>query len=157
MTSITVSRVINAPIETVFARASDPHRWADQISAITDIEVLTEGPVGIGTRFKETRVMFGKKATEEMTFSEFSPPTGYTLLADSHGSAYVTKHSFEPDGDSTRMTMHFEATPHSLGAKLLSPMFSLMKNSLKKCIAGDLDDLAKACEADVAGDESASA
>jgi hypothetical protein len=146
MPAITVEKIIHAPVETVFARASDVHRWADQVQAIESIEVLTEGPVGNGTRFEETRTIFGKRASEVMTFAEFDPPRGYELLASSHGSDYVTRHAFEPVDGGTRLTLHFSATPRSLGARLMTPMFVLMRGSLRKMLARDLDDLARVCE-----------
>ena len=151
MASITVSRVINAPIETVFERASDVHKWADHISAITNVEVLTDGPVGVGTRFRETRVMFKREATEEMTFSEYDAPTGFTLVANSCGSEYVTKHTLEPVEGGTRLTMSFNATAKTLGAKLMMPMMAIMKKTLIKCIESDQNDLSQVCEAEDQG------
>ena len=155
MASITVEKQINAPIETVFARASDVHNWANQIEAITDIEVHTGGPVGDGTRFTETRVMWGKSASETMTFDGFDPPSGFRLLASSHGTDYVSTHTFEPSGGGTKMTMTFEGTPRTLGAKIMRVVFAFMKKSLCKMIAKDMDDLARACETDAAGSEPA--
>jgi len=152
MASITVNRVINAPIETVFERASDVYKWTDQISAITNVEVLTDGPVGVGTSFRETRVLFKREATEEMTFSEFDPPTGFTLIASSCGSEYVTKHTFEPVEGGTRLTINFGGTPKTLVAKLVTPMMAIMKKTLIKCLESDLNDLAKVCEAENPGD-----
>jgi len=146
MATLTVSEHINAPVETVFARCSDVTRWADTVSGIDSVEVLSDGPVGDGFTFRETRTMFGKQATEEMTFSEFSPPSGYVLLAESCGSKYRTTHRFEPADGGTRITMEFCATPVTLGAKVLSPMFALMKKSLEKILRSDLADIKRAIE-----------
>ena len=148
MASITVEKHINAPIETVFARASDVHNWADQIGAITKIEVHTDGTVGDGTRFTETRKMWGKEASETMTFAGYNPPNGFTLLASSHGCDYVSTHSFEPAGEGTKMTLTFEGTPRTLMAKLMGVMFAFMKKSMCTMLEKDLDDLAMACEAE---------
>jgi hypothetical protein len=145
--TITVEKQINAPVEAVFARASDVHNWADQIEAISTIEVHTEGPVGDGTRFTETRKMFGKEATETMTFADFDPPNGFTLLANSHGCDYVSTHAFEAVEGGTRMTLEFAGTPRTLGARVMTLMFSFMKKSMRRMLEKDLDDLARACEA----------
>tara|TARA_E500000318_G_scaffold104459_1_gene110491 strand:- start:253 stop:711 length:459 start_codon:yes stop_codon:yes gene_type:complete len=144
--SITVQKHINAPVELVFAKASDVHNWANQIEAITKIEVHTEGPVGDGTRFTETRKMWGKEASETMTFADFDPPNGFTLLASSHGCDYVSTHSFTSEGESTTMTLRFEGTPRTLPAKLMGFMFAFMKKSMCTMLEKDLDDLARACE-----------
>lgn len=148
MASITVEKHINAPVETVFARASNVHNWANQVEAITKIEVHTEGSVGDGTRFTETRTMWGKEASETMTFANFDPPNGFTLLASSHGCDYVSTHTFEPSGEGTKMTLHFKGTPRTLIAKLMGVMFALMKKSMCTMLEKDMDDLARACESE---------
>jgi len=149
MPSITVHQDIAAPVEDVFAHCIDLERLPDRVRGIDRIEVLTEGPVGDGTSFRETRTMFGREATEVMTFSEFDPPNGYVLLASSHGSEYRTTHRFEPIEGGTRVTMHFEARPVSLGAKLMSPMFAMMKGKLEACLLDDLRDLKTNLETDL--------
>lgn len=52
------------------------------------IELLTDLPVGEGTRFKETRIMFKREATEEMEFVEFDAPNVYTLGSYSCGCEF---------------------------------------------------------------------
>jgi carbon monoxide dehydrogenase subunit G len=146
MPTLTVSETVEAPVDTVFERCSDVTRWAETVSGINKIEVLTEGPVGDGFTFRETRTMFGREATEEMTFAEFSPPGGYVLLAESHGARYRTTHRFEPADGGTRVTLTFEATPVSLGAKIMSPLMRFMKKGLEKCLRDDLADIKKAIE-----------
>ncbi|MGP1347898.1 MAG: SRPBCC family protein [Phycisphaerales bacterium] len=146
MPALSVEKIINAPREVVFGQAGDVHNWASRIEAIERIEVHTEGAVGNGTRFTETRTIFGKQASETMTFADFDPPNGFTPLASSHGSEYTTRHSFEPVGGGTRVSLHFSARPVSLGAKLMTPLFVMMKGSLRTMLLKDLDDLAAACE-----------
>lgn len=153
MPTISVSRVINAPIGTVFDRACDVHNWAEQIGAITKTEVHTEGPVGEGTRFTETRIMFGKEASETMTFADVDPPNGFKLLASSHGCDYVSTHTFEPVEGGTKLTLDFTGTPRTFGAKLMGVVFACMKGSMCKMLAKDMDDLARACEAGAGNDQ----
>ena len=66
MTTFTVKKHVNAPPELVFAKASDFANAPSFIGAIKKVEILTPGPIQAGTRFKETRVMFKREATEEM-------------------------------------------------------------------------------------------
>jgi hypothetical protein len=148
MFGFTVDRHIAAPPDVVFARASDFRRAPETISAIVKTDVLTDGPVRIGTRFRETRVLFGREATEEMTVTAFEPPKCYTLGAESHGSRYLTELSFAPDGQGTRVTMTFAATPVTFLARVMSVMMRFMMKSLVKMCAKDLDDLKAAIEHD---------
>lgn len=66
MTPIRMSTTIQAPPERAFAAFADFPHAARSVSGIERIEMLTDGPVGAGTRFRETRIMFGREATEEM-------------------------------------------------------------------------------------------
>lgn len=147
MPSIQVSQQINAPAEDVFAHVTRLRDWPEVISAIDKIEVLTDGPIGVGTKFIETRTLFGKAATEEMTFSEFVPPTHYALKAESHGSIYDSRFDLESNDAGTLVTMTFQATPVSLFAKVMGVvMMPIMKKTLIKCVGQDLLDLKASIE-----------
>jgi hypothetical protein len=148
MFGFTVDRHIAAPPEVVFARATDFRRAPEFISAIVKMEILTAGPVGVGTRFRETRMLFGREATEEMSVTTFEPPKRYTLSAESHGSRYHTELSFAPDGQGTRMTMTFEGTPVTFMARVMSVLMRPMMKSMVKMCAKDLDDIKQAVERD---------
>ena len=143
---MSVSQDIAAPIEQVFDRAADFANAANTIEAITKMEMLTEGPVGVGTRFRETRVMFGREATEEMEIVEFNRPQGYRLFAESHGSRYDSGLSFEQIEGGTRVTMHFEGTPVTFMAKIMSFMMKPMMKKMVSICAKDLEDLKAAVE-----------
>lgn len=64
--SITLSRTVNASPEQVWCVFTYIPAAADTLSGVEGIEMLSEPPYGVGTRWRETRTMFGKKATEEM-------------------------------------------------------------------------------------------
>ena len=55
------------PLDDAFAFVSDFANAPKRIKSILRVNVLTPGPVGVGTRFTETRVMFGREATETRT------------------------------------------------------------------------------------------
>ena len=115
---------------------------AERIPDIVSLEVLSEGPFGEGTRWRETRSMFRKEATEEMWVTGFDPPKSYNVDAESHGMHYSTHFSFTPDGDGTRVSWTFSGTAQKLGAKMMAPIFNvLMKSTMKKCMLRDLEAL----------------
>lgn len=127
--------------QVVFEAVSDLEHAAERIGAIKEIEMLTDGPVGKGTRWRETRLMFGKECTEEMEITEFDPPSGYTVSADNCGCRYTTRFSVRPDGAETIVEMSFRATPTSLKGRLLAPMGMLMQPMMKKMVMQDLRDM----------------
>lgn len=147
MAQITIDRHIDAPIERVFQRITDFENAADVVSGITKVEMLTGGPVGQGTRFRETRVMFGREATEEMEVVSFDAPSSYALGAESHGTRYLSTFTLSEKHRGTEVHLLFEATPLTLVAKIMS---FLMKPMIKKVMAEcskDLDDIKRAIEA----------
>lgn len=148
MFGFSVDRHVAAPPEIVFARATDFRNAPQFISSIVKMEILTSGPVGAGMRFRETRMMFGQEATEEMTVTTFEPPKRYTLSAESHGSRYHTELTFVPDGQGTRMTMTFQGTPLTLTARIMSVLMKPMMKSVMNACAKDLDDIKAAVERD---------
>jgi uncharacterized protein YndB with AHSA1/START domain len=150
MMTIESSVMIAAPVERVFAACSDFEHAAERVTQIESVEMLTPGPVGVGTRFKETRIMFGKRATEEMEIAEFDPPTRYLMIAESHGARYETTFRFTPEQGGTRVTFEFTATPLTFFAKLMSPLGRLMAGTLKKCVTQDLEDVRQHLESDSA-------
>jgi carbon monoxide dehydrogenase subunit G len=146
MPQLTISKKINAPVETVFRICSDFQNTPNTISAIKKIEMLTEGPTRVGTRFKETRIMFGKEATEEMEVAEFQPNRSFTLVADSCGCRYEMSHQFHREGNGTRLELDMNAKATSFLAKLMSPLSVLMMGTMKKAIDSDLDEVKRAAE-----------
>lgn len=153
--NIIVSETVNAPIDRVFAITSDIPNSAACIGAIESIETLNQappapdnlGPVGKGYAWRETRIMFGKKASEDMSITAWSPPDAYTAEARSHGSHYVSVLSFEAiDEQTTRITMTFGATPETLTAKIMLKVFAAMSKKITKCLEDDLRDIKAAAE-----------
>jgi len=144
---IEVSRQINAPLEQVFEVFTDLPNAPDRITGIVSVEMLTDGPMAEGTRWKETRKMMGKEATETMWITTFDPPNRYVAEAESCGTHYISILSFEPNDGGTSVTMSFEGKPLTLVAKLFSlPMGFLMKGMLRKMVAKDLEDQKAYCE-----------
>lgn len=151
MNRIEVSAVIAAPVERVFAVFSDLRTAAQRIKGIVNLEVLTVGPIGSGTKFRETRIMMGRKATETMTITEFKPPTGYTVEAHSCGCHYHTRFDFLPVAGGTQVNGVFSGKPETFLAKcmlfVMKPIMKKMENACRDALHGDLVDLKSAMEA----------
>ena len=138
---MTCTETIDAPRAAVFARSTN-------ISGITRIERVTEGPFGVGTRFRETRVMMGKEATEEFEVTEVVQDEHYTMAAESCGTKYLSTFRFaDAPGGGTAVTLEFEGTPQTMIAKVMgAAMGPMMKKMMRKAIAQDMADLRAAGE-----------
>ena len=145
---VEMEELVDAPPERTFAVFSDFANAAGHISGIIKADVLTDGPIGVGSRFRETRKIFGRESSEEMEVTSFDPPSGYSLRAFSHGTEYRTRFSFTADGDGTRVQMSFEGRPQSLMARIMAVVFGGMaKKTVINMIRQDLQDGKAAAEA----------
>ena len=59
----------------------DVEHAADTLSGIGAVEMLTEGPYAVGTRWRETRSMMGMTASEEMEVTEVEDQRTAALAA----------------------------------------------------------------------------
>ncbi len=142
MTNITVKKQIKASPQRVFETLTDFSRLTDVVSAIKSVELLTDGPLGMGTRYRETRVMFGREASEEMEITEFNPPTSFVLEADNHGAHYRTVRTVESAGEESIVTVTFGATATNFFARIMVTLMApLMKKSLVRCLQQDLAEI----------------
>lgn len=147
--SVTVSRTVDAPVETVWAVATDLRGAPDVLSAVSRVEVLDGGAdFGVGTRWRETRKMMGREGTEEMVITAAERPSWYTVEADNRGVHYISTFRFEPAGEGrTEVTMTFGGSPtkpQNAVARLLG-RFGL--KMVRRTLDQDLADLAAAAEA----------
>jgi len=141
MAVLRVVKHVNAAPAVVFAVATDLEHLADFIHGIERIEQLTEGPMRVGTRFRETRKMFGRECTEEFQVTAFDAPHRFTLEANTSGVLFASAHRFIPDIAGTLVELTLTMTPVSRLAKLMKPLSGLMLAPMKKCIEADLEDL----------------
>jgi carbon monoxide dehydrogenase subunit G len=146
MAEVKLVKHVQAPPDKVFRIASDFAEAAERIEGIQRVELLTPGPVRLGTRFRETRLMFGREATEEMEVTAFDPPHSYTLGCESHGCRYAAEFRFTASGTGTEVAMEFKATPLTFLAKAMAVAMAPMIRQVADVCAKDLDDLKRAVE-----------
>ena len=143
---IHITKQIAAPVELVFDVFSDITKIDNHLSGITKVVILSDMKEGVGTRWRETRTIFGREATEEMEISDFKPNQSYDVIASSRGTDYHIRHTFTPKDGGTQVDMIFSSTPTSLPAKLISSLGFLFKGTTRKMLEADLDELKALCE-----------
>ena len=147
MVSLTIHKRFEAPPERVFDVCTDLRAAAERIRGIKKIEVLGNGPIGMGTRFRETRMMFKRECTEEMEIVAFDPPRSYALGCESHGCRYRTDFRVKPSGaGASELEMTFDAEPQTILAKVMGVLFRGMIKSCLREMDKDLCDLKAVAE-----------
>ncbi|MFE5817956.1 SRPBCC family protein [Streptomyces sp. NPDC056479] len=145
--SVVVERSVAAGQGPVWEALTDLAGMERVLSGVTRVEVLTGGAFGVGTRWRETRRMFGKEATEEMWVTVCEPPERYVVEAESHGTHYVTEWQVRADGPSaSTVRMTFTAVAGGVAGLLAKILGGLGTRAVTKAIAKDLDDIARAVE-----------
>ncbi|MFD3535509.1 SRPBCC family protein [Streptomyces sp. NPDC058664] len=148
-TSVVVERRVAASPGRVWETITDLRDMPRVLSGVEKVEVLTEGGFDVGTRWRETRRMLGKEATEEMTVTECEPPDRYLTVADSHGMHYVSELILTPDGSGgTTLRMTFSARPaHGRAPGFVTRLLTRFgTKAVAKALAKDLSDIANAVE-----------
>ncbi len=146
MVGFTIKKRFEAPPERVFEVCTDLRNAARHINGIKKLEVMGDGPIGVGTRFRETRVMFKRDCTEEMEIVSFDPPKGYAVGCESHGCRYRTDLRVTASGGGSELEMTFDAEPQTFFAKMMGVVFRRMIKSCMREMDKDLDDLKAVAE-----------
>lgn len=146
---VQIEREVAASPEEVWRVLTDLDNAAETLSGVSRVERLTEGPYTVGTRWRETRKMFGKEATEEMRVTAVEAPARTTVEAESAGVHYVTVFTLTPTGDGTRLAMTFTArqpAPSRVQRLTWAVFGKLGIKATSKVMARDLEDIARRAE-----------
>ena len=146
MGRFTTTRLVDAAPERAFDAFTDLDNAAETVRAIKKLEVLGDGSIGVGTRFRETRMMFKREATEEMEITAFERPTRFAVECESRGCAIDSNFAFTPEGSGTRVDVEFDLKPLTFFAKMMTPVSKLMLLSCKKQFEADMEDMAAVAE-----------
>lgn len=148
MQDVEVRRRVAAPVERVWAVVTDLAGSPRVVRGIDAVEVLTPGEFGVGTRWRETRTMMGRSATEEMTVTAVQPQRSYSTEAVRPGVRYLSTVAVTPAGDGgSELAMTFGARPTSAVARVLGALTGpLGRRAVARALTADLADLAAAAE-----------
>jgi uncharacterized protein YndB with AHSA1/START domain len=132
-----------APLEKVFSAVTDIPAAEKWMPNLVRMELLTEGAYGVGTRWRETRKMFGKEAAEVFEVVAYTPGKHIELFVDGKQGAsgrgeYRFKYDFEERGGKTVVSIHGSIT----GMGCMGVVFGWMfKGMFAKAIRKDHEAL----------------
>jgi len=140
-------RVIDAPLQECFDLFTDLEKLQEFSSEVVELKKTNDKGFEPGMTFTCTRKMMGKEHTESLEVSDVDPGKSYTMLCDSCGAVWTSRYVFGPEGGGTRVRMEMWSVPHSLFAKVMSPVMGLLFSGMvKKSINKEMDELKAACE-----------
>lgn len=148
---VTLNRRISAPPAAVWEVLTDLDQAQRRLSQVTALQVITDGPYAVGTRWRETRRMMGASDTQELVVVENDPLRRTVTEAVDASTTYRTTMRLESLDESaaTLLTVTFQATvedPSRLQRLALQVVGPLGLKLTERSIRIELDDIAAAAE-----------
>ena len=125
MAHVQGENIINRPVEDVFDFVADERNEPRYNRAMNRSELITEGPIGVGSRFHAVMSMRGRPADVTVEFTAYERPR--FLASASHLSNMEIQGSltFDPVPEGTRMRWSWELQPSGI-LKVLTPLIAYM-------------------------------
>jgi carbon monoxide dehydrogenase subunit G len=111
----------------VFEVLSNPTNATQFLDNITESRQLTDGPIAVGTKFRETRVVSGKEATADLVVSDYEPNTHIGISTEAEGIKVAYHYRLAPENGGTRLTWICELEASRLRKMMLPMVAAIMK------------------------------
>jgi carbon monoxide dehydrogenase subunit G len=145
---LTVGRRIEATPTQVWSVVTDRDRAEQVLTGVSRVELMTDGPYAVATRWRETRRMLGWEVTHEMWVADNDPLRRTVVEASTRGTDYRTVFTLTPVGErATELSVTFGANTPDPGAvqKLAWRVAGrLGLRATRRAMEQDLDDIAAA-------------
>ena len=139
MPSGSLSLTLQASPEAAFAVVSDLLRAPEWVPDLVSVTKVSDGPVGVGTRFTEVVQMGDKRGDGELWVTVFEPKISSRKRME---RAFGARFTIEPEGDGCRITHDYEVKLSGM-ARLMAP---LMGKWVEKNSAHAMQDLKQLIE-----------
>ena len=143
MAGFKMSEWISRPPQDVFDFITTPDNAPKVVQSVKSMVKLTEGPVHVGTRYRETRLMRGREEDAELEVSAYEPNQMYAVKNLTEGIETVYQYIFHSESNGTRVDLVCEVKAGGV-KKLIIPM---IVSELKKEDGDHLQRLKKVLEA----------
>ena len=127
---------INRPVEQVFTFLADTKNLRTWQSALVENEQLTEGPLRVGSRFREVRRTGPRQSEIRAEITVFEPNKHFATKTLTKPQVTVS-YAFEKENGGTRITYKFVMITSGF-MRLLEP---LIAGSIKKDSDSDFEKL----------------
>ena len=139
-----VQQQIDASPVLVFRTLTDLRNAGRWMRALVRIKPMTNGPLRVGSRWRETRRMLGREVLEEIEVTEMEPPERLVLRMDgSRGTSkrgeFLFHYRLVPDDGGTRVELDGEIRETG---PLMEWLGKVLVEPYRKAAAADLETLA---------------
>ncbi len=109
MPTVEDSITIHRSPEDVWAFLANPDNLTVYESQVTEVEQITDGDVGLGSRFRGATKVLGRRLTWTSEIVRFEPFTTYASKTIDASLDFEVTWTLTPEGDGTTMLYHLEA------------------------------------------------
>jgi carbon monoxide dehydrogenase subunit G len=132
---IELRETIAAPPEQVFETLTDLDKAGAWMQGLIQVEKLTQGPVGVGTRWREVRRFMLQKASDIFEVTAADPPRRIELFCDgrngtSRDGHYRFTYTLAAVDSETELNLSLEITQLSSFGDLMGRLFAGAYKSL---------------------------
>jgi uncharacterized protein YndB with AHSA1/START domain len=109
MAKLEAGITINRPIEEVFAFTSNPENEPLWRPELLELEQTSDGPIGVGTTFREVMQFLGRRIESTGEITEYEPNKRNAVKSTSGPFPFEITGTFEPVEGGTEVTFEVEA------------------------------------------------
>ncbi|MFE8697792.1 SRPBCC family protein [Cytobacillus sp. FJAT-53684] len=120
------SVIIHKPVNEVFRYMAGMENVQEIMPIVAEMEKLTDGEIGKGTKFKETRMVRGNKVYADVEYVEFNQDQSFTSRSNSNGLIVEYKYVFHEIEEGTQVELEAFVKTSGLRMKLTRPMIVKM-------------------------------
>jgi carbon monoxide dehydrogenase subunit G len=129
MINIDLSTLVDKPVEDVFAYIGDLNNMPKWNTTVMDVEQITPGDVGVGTKFKSVGEMLGRRIEGEMQVTAYEPDTKFGVQMNAGPALVNMTLSFKAVGTGTEVNLNAQGNPSGL-FKLAEPLMQRRVKSI---------------------------
>ena len=127
MAGFKMSEWISRPPQEVFDFITTPDNASKVVQSVKSMVQLTEGPVRVGSRYRETRLMRGKEEHAELEVVAYEPNQNYAVKNLTEGIETVYQYAFHPEANGTRVDLVCEVKAGGVKKLMLPLVASILK------------------------------
>jgi carbon monoxide dehydrogenase subunit G len=111
MITFDLSTLVDRPMPEVFTFLSNPLNLPKWQSMVASIEQATPGAVGVGSKYKVSAELLGRKIDGLMEITAFEPPNKFGFVNHAGPMRVTVTVTLKPVGTGAKIALHAEGNP----------------------------------------------
>jgi carbon monoxide dehydrogenase subunit G len=135
MINFEISTLIDRPVQDVFTFISNPLNLPKWQAMIAGIEQVTPGAVGVGSKYKVSAEMMGRKIDGVMEVVEYQPSTRFGFVNNAGPLLVTVTVTLKPVGTGAKVTINAQGEPGGLFKLAEGALAGQVKNQMEANLA----------------------